>query len=185
MHGVVEKILESHDLFKRLSSIQRSKLAVIGQLRRLEEGTLLFRQDEPSDGMYLLVDGSVELSRSNRHGSSFVLAGLHPGDLFGDIEMIDGEPRPVTAETVGKSQLVFFDAQGFAELMQRRDRVALDVISVLSLHASLRLRELNSAIVNALSEPATLGSGKRSARPDRDFFHGLMSNLYTPVRGQS
>lgn len=181
----IEETLEKHELFKRLSSLERKKLAELGRERSLEPQTVLFRQDEPADGMYLLVDGQVELSRQNRQGRRFVLARLGEDDTFGELGVLDRGPRPVTAETVTAARLVFFPLEGLDALQAEQDRAALELLHVLSVQASRRLRELNRAIVESLSEPtAIIGQTLQSgARPDRDFFHGLMAGLYVRPRG--
>lgn len=182
----IEEILEKHELFKRLSRLERTKLAETGSERALEPKTLLFRQGEATDGMYLLLDGAVELSRLNRLGRRFVLARLQPDDTFGELGILDCGPRAVTAETVQATRLVFFSLEGIDALRMRHDRAALELLHVLSVQASRRLRELNRAIVESLNEPTaitgqTLQSG---ARPDRDFFHGLMAGLFARPRGE-
>lgn len=187
MADEIATILERHELFKRLSSIEREKLASIARLQRFEPRTVLYRQDEPANGMYVLVDGSVELSRVNRHGRTFVLAALSAGDTFGELALLDAGPRAVSAETVTESSLLFLETGGFNALIDGRERVALETLRLLSTEASGRLRELNRRIVDTMSEPTALASERpvRRSRPDRDFFHGLMAGLYAPKRDES
>lgn len=179
--------LENHELFKRLSQIERGKLAAVGEHTELQPDTVLFRQGEPSNGMYVLQEGHIELSRVNRQGRRFVLARLKPGDTFGELSVLDHGPRPVTAETVDDVEVILFSNEGIQSLIDQRDRAALELLHLLSVQSSRRLRELNRAIVETLNEPTALGGETLhgQARPDRDFFHGLMAGLYTGRRGDS
>ncbi|MDX9724259.1 MAG: cyclic nucleotide-binding domain-containing protein [Myxococcota bacterium] len=186
MSEPISTILERHELFKRLSDAERDKLCTIGRVRSLKASTVLFRQDEASSDMFLLVEGSVKLSRLNRSGQSFVLARLQQDDLFGDLETLDGGLRAVTAETASDCVLVQFEASEFRALLARQDRAALQLLYLLCIDASKRLRELNRALVDVLNEPAALTPrlSVASARPDSDFFNGLLAGLFAPVRGR-
>lgn len=179
------EFLERHELLRRLSGLERDHLADGATLRNLVKGTVIYRQGEPTDGMYLLLSGSIELSRMNRQGHRFSLARLVPGDLFGDLSILDNGPRPVTTTVLENSEVAHFGDGFIGDLVEARDRVALELINILCVQASRRLRDLNLAIVESINEPTALGgetlTGRR--RPDAAFFHGLMAGLYKG-RGQ-
>ncbi len=170
-------------IFRRLSNLERESLAALGERHHYRPQTILFRQDEPSTGIYLLIDGSVELSRNNQRGRRFTLAKLHPGDLFGELEFLDAGPRVVDAETCTPVDAVFFPNAALHKLLDQRDRCALELLYVLCVLASKRLREMNRLLVEVLNEPAALGPASPSRlRSDKDLFSGLLASLYAPSR---
>ena len=64
--------------------------------RKFKDGDILFQENEPSSSVYVLVRGNVELSKSGEHGS-VMLAMLEPGEMFGEIGIINGGVCAVNA----------------------------------------------------------------------------------------
>lgn len=86
-----------------------------GEILNVAAGTLIFKEGADSDFAYQVVEGGIELTKS-MSGSEVFLAEIGPGDLFGEMGLIDGSPRSATAVTMGDTVLVKINRD---ELMQK------------------------------------------------------------------
>jgi len=175
--------LTNYVLFQRLEQADLERLSAIIEVRNMDPGVVIFEQDAPSDGAYLIAEGVVELSRRNRQDASFVLARLQAPESFGDLDLLDAGPRLVTAKTDAPTRLFFLSAAAFNTLMAAKDALSSSLLHRFSMLASQRMRTLDRQIVEALHDPSALGSDPIEARaevePDRRLINQLMARLLT------
>lgn len=74
-----------------------SGLVQLGHTRRIDKGGVLFRQDDPGEFVFILVEGLIEISVTGRSGRKSVLAHCGPGEVLGEISVLDGKPRSADA----------------------------------------------------------------------------------------
>jgi CRP-like cAMP-binding protein len=86
-------------------------------------GTLVFKRGDPAAQVHVVRTGSVELSRTI-NGRRVTLQLLHPGDVFGDVPALLGEPEPFDARAVEDSTVLSMDAASLFALLQTRPTVA-------------------------------------------------------------
>jgi CRP/FNR family transcriptional regulator, cyclic AMP receptor protein len=79
-------------------------------LRRFGAGQVLFTEGEPSDHLYVVRSGRVRILVRSVHGDDMTLSVLGPGDVIGELSMIDGQPRSASAEAIGSAELVTLPA---------------------------------------------------------------------------
>jgi CRP/FNR family cyclic AMP-dependent transcriptional regulator len=79
-------------------------------LRRYAAGQLLFTEGEPSDHLYVVRRGRVRILVRSMHGDDMTLSVLGPGDVIGELSMIDGQPRSASAEAISSAELVTLPA---------------------------------------------------------------------------
>ncbi|MGH7753503.1 MAG: Crp/Fnr family transcriptional regulator, partial [Gemmatimonadales bacterium] len=89
------------------------------------------------EGVLAVLSGNVKVSYFTDEGQEIVLAIRGPGELLGELETIDGEPRAATGTALGTVEAVAVGAESFTEFLQEYPRVALVVLRTLS----RRLRE--------------------------------------------
>ncbi len=100
------------DLLRRVSYLQDQPQPVLEALAAaalpltFTAGEIIFVQEEPSLGVYVVDRGEVKISRLSRDGRELVLHLLHTGETFNDIAAFDGGPNPATA-TAGTDCLVW------------------------------------------------------------------------------
>src|SRR5690349_4060398 len=81
-------------LFAPLDDRQRSRVGDLMTIRRFEAGTTILRQGSSAGALYLLLDGEVEVTREPEEGGRPVtLATLGPGDVFGEMAVLDDHTR--------------------------------------------------------------------------------------------
>ncbi len=106
-----------------------------------EQGSVVFRQDEPGDVMYIILEGSVRISQQDE-GNMFALAELGRGDFFGEMALISGHKRSATATTTASSVLMPVNVDYFASKAKADPDVVLHLIQILI----LRLRYVIQAL---------------------------------------
>ena len=90
-------------------------------------GDTIFRQGEPRTFMFVVNEGEVEIRIGNR-----VVEVVESGGIFGEMAMIDGEPRTATAVARVNSKLVPIDQKRFQFLIQQTPHFAIEVMRVLA-----------------------------------------------------
>jgi len=106
-----------------------SKLAEkIGMI--FDEGGVVFRQGEVGDTMFIIHEGAVAVIRE-REGTSTVVARLNPGDFFGEMALVDREPRSATVKTIERTTLIPITRDFLLKHSSRDTRFILTVIESL------------------------------------------------------
>jgi CRP-like cAMP-binding protein len=123
----------------------------------LEDGAYLFRQGDPGDAFYVVLDGAVELSLTRPSGEAERLAVRRPGEPLGEAALIHGGAHSANATAVGRTVLLRFDGDGFHDLLAS-NRFALRVLAsmakaqrVLDLRLSAQERLRHRAQENGLA----------------------------------
>ncbi len=98
--------------------------------RRFQDGDVLFRESEPSNSIYFLVQGNVELSKTGQHGP-VMLAMLEPNEMFGEIGIIDGGVRSNNAVAVGNIVVEETTREAFLEAVANEVGIAVHIMDKL------------------------------------------------------
>ena len=104
-------------LFAMLEEEQLFELVRASRSRTLPKGSVLFFQDDPADGFYVVRSGSVAILLTSPNGSELILGEIRPGEFFGDLALVTGEPRSATATTMLKSELIIVPGGHFLDLL--------------------------------------------------------------------
>ena len=93
MITTVEKVLflKSIDLFRALPGEELAQIAEIAEEQPFAFGDQVFTEGEPGDALYLVVEGTVKVHQGGKQ-----LAQLGPRDVFGEMAVLDSEPRSAT-----------------------------------------------------------------------------------------
>jgi CRP/FNR family cyclic AMP-dependent transcriptional regulator len=105
----------------------------------LQSGDLLFREGDPGDVMFSVLEGNVELSRGGA-----VVEDVGPGGILGEMALIDAAPRSATAAARTAARVVPVDQRQFKYLVQEHPTFALKVMTVMA----ERLRRANLEITD-------------------------------------
>ena len=94
---------------------------------RVKAGETIFKQNDPSDCMYYLEAGSVEISNSTR-----VLEVIEGEGVFGEMGLVNGKPRSATAKAAANCTIVVLNQGDFYFLIQHSPMFAIEVMQTLS-----------------------------------------------------
>ena len=132
-------IAEQVEMLRRveiLRSCEPDELALLAQgLRRqaFAPGEVILHQNEAGDSLYFLARGRVTVNISHGSELSEVLATLNPGDFFGEMSLMTGEPRSATVTAVTPVDCRILTKPAMQELLLRRPQLMEDITRVLAL----------------------------------------------------
>src|SRR5262249_57729743 len=86
----------------------------------LEPGAVVFREGEPGREMYVLLEGELEVLTHSKRKVETRVAVLGPGDWFGEMSILDVQPRSATVRVISPARLLRLTAHDL-DLMYRRD----------------------------------------------------------------
>ena len=126
-------------LFSELSREELERISQVAVPRSFPAGVRVFHEGDRSDACYLVRSGDLRVTREHPDGRAIALATLGPGDLFGELAMLDGEARSASVETLSDSELVALPAADFRRLLADHPEISVKLVAALT----RRLRETN------------------------------------------
>jgi len=139
--------LTQSPLFRNLDETERAQILIIGQRRTCKAGEVLFREGDAGDGLYVVVHGSVRISKQGATGEE-ALAVLETPAFFGEMALIDLSARAADAIVNEDSELFFIPLQDLRSLIEVQHRIALKILYALCEVLAQRLRETNERYMN-------------------------------------
>jgi len=136
-------LLKGVDLFSELTEEQLGLLAnlvVVQDFNRDE--TVVLEGDCSMKALYLIASGTVQVYMTGIDGRETILSFLERGDFFGEMSLIDGEPRSASVRTVTDAQLMIIHREPFLTLIRQTPEIAMSLLSEMS----KRLRKANKQI---------------------------------------
>jgi len=150
MQQVTVKSEEKVDLFRErgLSAAEMKLLATFSSEERFREGSMIFREGEKGDKLYIVLDGRVRISKFIPGVGEEALAVLDRGDFFGEMALIDDMPRSADAKAHEQDATVLsIDRATLNEILSMDPHASLQFLNLLCRMISRRLREINDKIV--------------------------------------
>jgi len=139
--------LTQSPLFRNLDESERVQILIIGQVRTVKAGEVLFREGDAGDGLYIVMKGSVRISKQGATGEE-ALAVLEPPAFFGEMALIDLAARAADAIANEDSELFFLPLQELRSVIDAYHKLALKVLYALCEVLAQRLRETNERYMN-------------------------------------
>jgi CRP/FNR family cyclic AMP-dependent transcriptional regulator len=125
------EFLSSLPLFADLTEDQLAQIAKRVQRRTFAFGITLFHQDMPGTMMYMIESGSVRVISIGRTGQELTLNVLGPGELFGELSLLDGQQRSATAITLAPTVAWLLSQADLKEFMHKYPPVNQAMILIL------------------------------------------------------
>ena len=147
---VTVKSEDKVDLFKErgLSAAEMKLLATFSSEERFREGSMIFREGEKGDKLYIVLDGRVRISKFIPGVGEEALAVLDRGDFFGEMALIDDKARSADAKAHETDATVLsIDRATLNEILSMDPHASLQFLNLLCRMISRRLREINDKIV--------------------------------------
>jgi CRP-like cAMP-binding protein len=157
-HSAYREVLAGTDFFAEADGEILDKLAAAGTERQLVRGDILFEEGDPPDALYVVTRGRIAIAIANpidRRES--VVALMEPGDLFGDLGMLDDRPRSAMARALEPSAVLAIPFEPVLRMFDEHPRLLWNVTRMLA----QRLRAMDEALADSVFLDVTGRTAKR------------------------
>lgn len=125
--------LKKSDLFREMPDNLLESLGSIAISRTVVGNEMLFSQNQPASGFYLIDSGQIKIFRMAPDGREQIIHLFGEGEIFGEVPVFQGTVFPAYAQSTKKSTVVYFARDRFLELGKRQPEILLGLLAVLSL----------------------------------------------------
>jgi CRP/FNR family transcriptional regulator len=124
-------LLKSVQLFADLEEAELERFSRVAVPRSFPAGTRVFHEGDPSDVCYIVREGSFRVTREHSDGRAITLATMGPGEVFGELAMLDGDVRSASAEAITDGELLALPAKDVRALLARHPEISVKLVSAL------------------------------------------------------
>lgn len=126
-----QELFALHPFLGTLTVDEMAELLRHAHTRRLPAGRIVFRKNDPGDGLYGVLAGRVVVSVESVSGKELILNMFGPGEFFGEIALLDGKGRTATATAREPAVLLFLGRADFLPFLARRPEATARIIGML------------------------------------------------------
>lgn len=123
------ELLRSVPLFADLEEGELERFSQVAVPRSFPAGTRVFHEGDSSDACYIVSEGNFRVTREHSDGRAITLATLGPGEIFGELAMLDGDTRSASAESITDGTLLALPANDVRSLLARNPEIALKLVA--------------------------------------------------------
>ncbi len=138
--------LRSNALFKYCSDADIRNILRVLREETFQSNTIIFNENSHGERLYLILEGKVRISKITRGGQETTLALLGKGDFFGEMELLDNEPRSARTRALEKTIAAGISKNDFDSLIKSNHIITLNLLKTIS----RRLRTADQTIVSEL-----------------------------------
>jgi CRP/FNR family transcriptional regulator/CRP/FNR family cyclic AMP-dependent transcriptional regulator len=141
-------------LFAELQGADIDLIAQRVRQRRYRGGEAIFHRDDPGHALYIILSGRVKVHNETPDGSDVILAVLAEGEFFGDLSILDGEPRSADVSTLEPTEALVLTRDDLLDCIRQAPQIAINLLATLA----GRLRRTNESLtaVSTLDVPGKL-----------------------------
>ena len=125
------RLLRRHFLFSQLPDSAINQIGELAVSRRLARDERLFSKGDEGDALYGVLHGAIRISTGGTNDREIILNILEPGEMFGEIALLDGLPRTADAIAMGESAVMVIRRRDFMPLLEREPAIAIHLIELL------------------------------------------------------
>ena len=122
-------------LFRSMDQDERRALAAVMDLRQARAGELVFREGDPGDSLFCVVDGGLDTIVKDHAGQEIVLAQVGAGDVVGEMSMLDGRLRSATLRCTEDARLLELGRDDLLAVLPHSPHLALDMMAEMTARA--------------------------------------------------
>lgn len=134
------ELLRRSSLFAELSEVELEALARTAEAREFARDEVIFAMNEPADGLFVVAAGRVKVSIPSTEGKEIIIATLGPGQFFGEMALLDDEPRSASVAAQLPTSTYRIRRAEFERLLDAHPAIARKLLRELS----QRLRRANA-----------------------------------------
>lgn len=123
--------LRRNRLFGSLEEKDLCDLVSLGRMIHVEAETRLFEKGDPGEHLYAVLNGQIAVHTSSESGKTLIMAIYDPGDVLGEVALLDGQPRAASGSTLTPCDLFRLDRSAFIEFLEARPALCLRTMELL------------------------------------------------------
>jgi CRP-like cAMP-binding protein len=139
-------------LFGDLGWVDIESLSNYVQCYQVAAHTVIFTEGEAGNYMCLLIKGEVEIVKEDHGGKPHLLGLITRGKTFGEMSLIDNEPRSATCIATQPCELLLLTKANYARILKERPGLAAHILAKIAKLMSQRLRAVSGKMVEHLDE---------------------------------
>ncbi|MDQ7005100.1 MAG: Crp/Fnr family transcriptional regulator [Ghiorsea sp.] len=125
----MQEILKHIPLFSELNSEELTSVYKLISINDVAKKTVVLHEGEEGGSLFIILDGSVKISYYAPDGREIVLSLLEKGAYFGEMSLLDKEPRSATVSTLTNSKLAQIRSVDFERLLLQQPKVSLKLLA--------------------------------------------------------
>ena len=149
-------VLRQNPIFRDLEPEALDQLCRYAKHTILKRGATLFAKDDPGNSLYAVISGTVKLSVSSPDGRNAILNLVGPGELFGEMSVLDGQPRSADATANTNCEIFVIDRRDFLPFVRSQPTLAMKFIELLCARLRWTSEQVEQVILQDL--PGRLAS---------------------------
>jgi CRP-like cAMP-binding protein len=139
-------LLKKVPIFSDLTPKELAEVEKIVHQRKYKKNETIIHDGDPGLGMYIIAKGSVEILEEDEKGDKRSLAKLTDGSFFGDMALLDEDPRSASVIASVDSDIMGFFRPDFLDLIYRKPKLGIKVLLALARVIGERLRHSNELL---------------------------------------
>ena len=164
--------LQSVPLFSQLSEEETASISRATRNRTYPKNSVIVFEDDPGDALFVVKSGQVKVVLIGEDGREVILSVLRGGNFFGEMSLIDDQPRSAHVIAMEDSKLLVLYREDFHRCLERSPRIALGLLRALSRRlrsaddkiGGLVLLDVPGRVARLLLELADEGNGTTISR---------------------
>lgn len=158
-------ILKMNPMFADLGADELQRLSGMCHTQQLTSGEVLFQKGDPGDALFGVRRGQVRIETGASDGSRLTLNFMGPGDLFGEVAVLDGQDRTADATAGETCELFVLRRDDFLTFLEREPKVAVRLIELLC----QRIRWQSERMEESVLQPLPVRLARRLCALAEDF----------------
>jgi CRP/FNR family cyclic AMP-dependent transcriptional regulator len=137
-------MLENVPLFSGLSEVALSEIEQHSSVKSFNKNAIVINQDDETYSLYVILSGAVKVFISAEDGREAVLNHQTAGDYFGDLALIDKQPRVASVMTTEPSRFMIISREDFMACLSKNPEIAINLIKPMTSRMRMLARNVSS-----------------------------------------
>ena len=144
-------ILRMNPMFADLGPDELQRISNLCHTQQLATGEVLFQKGDPGNALFGVRRGQIRIETGASDGSRLTLNFMGPGDLFGEVAVLDGEPRTADATAGEATELFVLRREDFLGHIEREPKLAIKIIQLLCQRIRYQSERMEESMLQPLS----------------------------------
>jgi CRP/FNR family transcriptional regulator, cyclic AMP receptor protein len=140
------QILEQNFLLGKLSSSEIDTLLAYSRVERYPAGEEIYAKGSPGQSLMVVLKGAAKMSSVSLDGKEIVLNIMHPGEIFGEIAILDGKERSADAVAMSDCELLIVNRRDLFPMLEKHADICMELLKILC----QRLRQTSEQVEDVL-----------------------------------